>query len=451
MLMGAASGSRLQSAVSSVPRSHVRRSSPSVGRAVGPSFTMGAMPSENLPALLRRLRTGRGWSQARLADALCAASGRPTVTRHDVSRWERGKRVPRAWLPYLAEVFDIPRERLELATATEPEPTETLATLLPPGDTLAPLAKRNGRRVGQSTAVDLSARAHGLRLADDVLAGGDLIGPVFRELDAAIRVLRESTHTDAVRRELLRAVAELAQIAGWTASDAADPRAEATYRIGLDAAREAGDRPLAAQLAGSLGYHLVNNGRVPEGAALSVAAVAEAGPDAPGKTRALFHDRSAWAQSQAGDAQAAMRSLGEAHEALGEDNGDAPDWAYWVTEAELEVMDARVYTELRRPLRAVPLLSHVLRDYPVTSTRERALYESWLAVAYADVNEPEEAARVAAHVISLSGDVASARTSGRVRVMLSRLAEYQDVTEVRDVLESVRRRDHGSNVPEIDP
>ncbi|MEU3310462.1 helix-turn-helix domain-containing protein [Nocardiopsis sp. NPDC006832] len=397
------------------------------------------MTPENLPALLRRLRTGRGWSQARLADALCSASGRPTVTRHDVSRWERGKRVPRAWLPYLAEVLDVPRERLEFATVTDtgPEPTETLASLLPPGDALAPLATRSGRRVGQSTAVDFATRAHGLRLADDVLAGGDLVGPVFRELDAAVRVLRESTHTNEVRRELLRAVAELAQIAGWTASDAADPRAERTYRLGLDAAREAGDRPLAAQLAGSLGYHLVNNGRVPEGAALSVAAVAEAGPDAPGKTRALFHDRAAWAQTQAGDAQAAMRSLGAAHEALTEDSGDAPNWAYWVTEAELDVMDSRVYTELRRPLRAVPLLSRVLRDYPVTSTRERALYESWLAVAYADANEPEESARVAAHVIALSGDVASARTSDRVRVVLSRLAEYRAVPEVREVLDSV--------------
>jgi tetratricopeptide (TPR) repeat protein len=344
------------------------------------------------------------------------------------------------WLPYLAEALGVTRETMERATVTEAEAapvTETLASLLPPGNTVAPLSTRSRRRVGQSTADNLAARAHGLRLADDVLAGGDLIGPAFRELDAAVRVLRESTHTDAVRRELLRAVAELAQIAGWTASDAADPRTERTYRLGLDAAREAGDGPLAAQLAGSLGYHLVNNGRASEGAALSVAAVAEAGQDAPGKARALFHDRAAWALTQAGDSQAAIRSLANAHEALGEDSGNAPDWAYWVNEAELEVMDARVFTELRRPLRAVPLLSRVLRDYPTTSTRERVLYESWLAVAYADANEPEEAARITAHIIELSGDVASARASERVRVVLSRLAEYRDVPEVRDVLDSV--------------
>ncbi|MBB5999069.1 tetratricopeptide (TPR) repeat protein [Streptomonospora salina] len=359
-----------------------------------------------------------------------------------MSRWERGKRVPRVWLPVLAEVLGAPRGTLERATVADsgPEPPETLAALLPPGDAVAPLRSRTGRRVGQTTADDLAARAHGLRLADDVLAGGDVIVPAFRELDAALRVLRESAHSHAVRRELLRAVGELAQVAGWVASDAADARAEPTYRLGLDAAREAEDAPLAAQLAGSLAYHRSNNGRVADGVALSVAAVAEAGPEAPGKTRALFHDRAAWAHTQAGDAQAAVRALAEAHEALSEADGDAPDWAYWVDESELEVMDARVYTELRRPLRAVPLLSRVLRDYPATSTRERALYESWLAVAYADANEPEQAAEVAARVVALAGDVASARASDRVRAVLSRLSDFRDVPEVRAVLDASRSR-----------
>ncbi|TQN28543.1 hypothetical protein FHX37_3888 [Haloactinospora alba] len=344
------------------------------------------------------------------------------------------------WLPVLADVLDVSRETLERATVADDGPVagETLESLLPPGDALAPLTASTGRRVGRTTADDLAARAHGLRLADDVLAGGDLIEPAFRELNSAVRVLRESAHSDVIHRELLRAVGELAQIAGWVASDAADSRAEPTYRLGVDAAREAGDAPLAAQLAGSLAYHWTNNGRVADGVALSDAAVLEAGPEAPGKTRALFHDRVAWAHSQAGDAQAAMRALGDAHEALGEDADDAPDWAYWVTEDELRVMDARVYTELRRPLRAVPLLTDVLREYPATALRERALYESWLAVAYADANEPEHAAHIAGRVIALSGDVASARASERVRVVLSRLAAFREVPEVRDLLDSLR-------------
>jgi tetratricopeptide (TPR) repeat protein len=267
-----------------------------------------------------------------------------------------------------------------------------------------------------------------------VLAGGDLIDPVFRELNLAVRLLQESTHTEEVRRGLLLAIAELAQIAGWVASDVADPRADGAYRLGLDAAREAGDRTLVAQLAGSLGYHLVNAGHIAQGVALSIAAVNEAGPSAPGKARALFLDRAAWAQTQAGDIKTAIRLLGAAHEAFAEDKKDSPSWAYWVTQAELDIMDARVYTESRRPMRAIPLLSRALHEYPATSTRERALYESWLAMAYSDANEPEEAARVAARMIALSDSLPSARTTTRVRIVLARLSQYIDVPEVRELM-----------------
>ncbi|MEV0810170.1 hypothetical protein, partial [Micromonospora sp. NPDC050200] len=38
-----------------------------------------------LGPLIAQLRLARGWSQQRLADELCAASGAPTVTRHEIS------------------------------------------------------------------------------------------------------------------------------------------------------------------------------------------------------------------------------------------------------------------------------------------------------------------------------------------------------------------------------
>lgn len=79
---------------------------------------------------------------------------------------------------------------------------------------------------------DLQQRVHGLRLADDVIAGGDLIRPALRELRSAVKLYRESSHTDDVGRELLRQIGELAQIAGWIASDAGQhSEAEQIYRF----------------------------------------------------------------------------------------------------------------------------------------------------------------------------------------------------------------------------
>ncbi|MGO4423062.1 transcriptional regulator, partial [Streptomyces sp. MCAF7] len=274
----------------------------------------------------------------------------------------------------------------------------------------------------------------------DVLAGGDLMAPVFRELNAAMRLYRESTHTEGVGSALLAQVGELAQIAGWIASDAGQhEQAERAYRIGIEAARQAGDGPLVANLAGSLAYQLSNTGHERAGLDLARAALEEAGPDAPPKTRALFFDRVAWAHTRAEAAQPAMAALGQAHDALTEaDDEETPQWAYWVSREELEVMDARVFTELHRPLRAVPLLTDVLRRYDATHAREVALYRSWLAVALADANEPEQAAGEARRVVSASVDMASERIASRARAVLRRLRDFEEVPEVSDLL-----HDHG--------
>lgn len=86
----------------------------------------------------------------------------------------------------------------------------------------------------------LAGRVHGLRLADDVLTGRDLIGPAFRELRAAVRRRRERSYADAVGRALLVQIGELVPICGWIACDAGRyDDAEHAYRLGISAARQA--------------------------------------------------------------------------------------------------------------------------------------------------------------------------------------------------------------------
>ncbi|MGI5443335.1 helix-turn-helix domain-containing protein [Streptomyces shenzhenensis] len=380
------------------------------------------------------------------------AASREMVYNHAfLSRVLSGKQLPS---PELAESLDrllnANGEIIEAAArlldgddspATPSASAPTLDDFLPEGDPLSLLTVRSPRRVGVGEVTDLQKRVHGLRLADDVLAGGDLIGPALRELRSTVRLYRENTHTAEVGRALLVQIGELAQIAGWIASDAGrHEEAERIYRLGLSAARQAEDMTLAGNLAGSLAYQMSNTGRTDEGLTLAQAALHDATNEAPGKARALYWDRVAWAHTQAGgheNARAAMRALGEASEALADDSTDTdepPAYLYWVDAGELQVMESRVYTELRRPLRAVPLLRDVLSGYDATHTREMALYLSWLAIALADANEPEEAAAVAERVIRIAADVASERTAERVRVVLARLREYADVPEVAALL-----------------
>lgn len=97
-------------------------------------------------------------------------------------------------------------------------------------------------------------------------------------------------------------------------------------------------------------------------------------------------------------------------------------------------MEARVFIELRRPLGALPLFQDVLTRYDATHAREVALYRSWLAVALADANEPEQAAEEARRVIDMSGDLSSERAAERVRTVLQRLKENEDVPEARELI-----------------
>ncbi|MGV9322466.1 helix-turn-helix transcriptional regulator [Streptomyces sp. NPDC003660] len=398
----------------------------------------------SIGANIRQQRERLGWSQARLAREVCGAAGviGEPVGRQEVSRWETGKRTPREWLPFLAAALAVPVEALTTPQTAVESPMPTLADFLPAEDPLEPLTARTGGRIGMGQVDDLAQRVHSLRLADDFLAGGDLMRPALRELRKAVRIFREQSYTEATGRQLLVRIGELAQIAGWIASDAGQyAEAERIYRLGLSAATQAEDRTLAGNLAGSLAYQLSNTGRELEGLNLARAALDGAGPDAPPKARALYLDRVAWAATKAGgneNAQHAMRALGEAGKALAEDSEgtEEPAYLYWVAAGELRVMESRVYTELRRPLRAVPLLREVLGQYDATHTREIALYLSWLAIAYADANEPEEAAATAERMLTLSADIASERTAERGRVVLARLAEYSEVPEVRTVLDS---------------
>jgi transcriptional regulator with XRE-family HTH domain len=82
-----------------------------------------------LGPLLARCRLDRGWSQQRAASELCAAAGVPTLSRHEISRWERQRRVPGGfWLGWLAVVLDVPLVVLAEAAAATRRATSTRAT-----------------------------------------------------------------------------------------------------------------------------------------------------------------------------------------------------------------------------------------------------------------------------------------------------------------------------------
>lgn len=68
--------------------------------------------------VIRAARRRRQLSQYSLARELATVSGRPTITRDLVARWERGHQIPRLGTrQWLAVVLQVPQERLDIAAA----------------------------------------------------------------------------------------------------------------------------------------------------------------------------------------------------------------------------------------------------------------------------------------------------------------------------------------------
>jgi transcriptional regulator with XRE-family HTH domain len=76
------------------------------------------MEAEAIGELIVRVRAELGLSQLGLAARLCAYAGMATVTRHEISRWERGERIPTGfWVAWLALALDRPVAELDRAAA----------------------------------------------------------------------------------------------------------------------------------------------------------------------------------------------------------------------------------------------------------------------------------------------------------------------------------------------
>jgi len=308
---------------------------------------------------------------------------------------------------------------------------------------------RSGRHIGGGLVAKVERRVAQLRRMDDFVAGGDLHELVERELHTTTSLLRDAAYSEAMGRRLLVAIGELCQLAGWVTGDAGNyPIAAHYHSVGIKAAHAAGDTPLAANIISTLAYQVSNVGNPHEAILLAQTADTGAKHHATPTTRALFKERVAWANAKAGDRRQTERALATVetdYEHRTPD--DDPEWVYWLTEAEINVMAGRCYVELGAPGKAVPLLSGALVHYDERMTRELALYTSWLAEAQVMLGDVDEAVANATKTLELTARITSARSADRVQALRQKLRPYQAVPAVADFEAQV----HEAQVHELAP
>ncbi|ANN14777.1 hypothetical protein SD37_03340 [Amycolatopsis orientalis] len=265
--------------------------------------------------------------------------------------------------------------------------------------------------------------------------GGAETFPVYAaEADYTQQLLHESSHTEDIERELLALLAEQQQQAGWAAFDHGQHKlAEQLYEDSRQNAEDAQAFDLAGNALAYAAYQQTATQQ--SGTALAADSYEVARRVATPKVSALLLERKAWAHATAGEAAEADRALNLAREALNApSNRPEPDWVFWIDAAEIDIMAGRCWTELRLPLRAVPVLERVLGEFDDTHARDKSLYLTWLATSYLHACEVEQAAVTLGHAADLAAGVTSVRPARRIETVARRLARHRSTPAVADLL-----------------
>jgi len=289
-------------------------------------------------------------------------------------------------------------------------------------------------RIGPSTITRLAERTAGLRQMDNYLGGADTYRVFLAELESSRHLAKTAAYSEATGKALRSLIAEQAQQAGWSAFDAGwGDEARRLYQMSLTEAEEARDESLTGNALAFLAYQ--KHGTERDAVETAAASVEHAAPHVPAAVRALLLERLAWAHAVADEPWETERALEAAHEALARDSAvPAPDWAAWVDATELQIMTGRCWAQLGQPQRAIPVLERILSGFPDAYGRDKALYLTWLAEAYRDAGEVDQAASTLKVAHTLSAPVASVRPRQRIAEVASTLAAHRSVPAVAELL-----------------
>ncbi|GAA4242307.1 hypothetical protein GCM10022254_74830 [Actinomadura meridiana] len=437
-----------------------------------------------LPALLKQLREQAEMSQSDLAARLCAITGTATVTRAEVSRWERGRRRPEAWLAALAAGLDVERSVLEAAAERDrrralPDargmwPQPIVAEALPSQQTgtvetddewtrVSELLRRTFLKRGVAAitlpTVGVAELQHIAAALEDARRYADaaLVEHFRRRIDEAAGLDRtvgaaasipivlglvtaiDQTARDArpdVRRALLRTAALAAELLGWFYRDLGAGHPAGYWRDrAMEWAQTAADSAMQ-------GYVLLKKAqaawdeRDAVGMMAFVQAVQEGPWRLPPHVQAEAAQQAARAHAMLDQDVTAMESeIEQARELLTEATSSAGMGSHF-NKALFELQVAICHAEVGRPDRALELYEAHLTQ-AAFSKRDFGYFLSLKGAAYAATKDPDNAAASALSALEIARATDSARTHREVLRVVGRLRTWRQRPAVQELRQAV--------------
>jgi tetratricopeptide (TPR) repeat protein len=267
----------------------------------------------------------------------------------------------------------------------------------------------------------------------------DLMGPrcVHGAVQSTIGVLdgiRDAAEP-RVRPALLSVCAQYEQLDAWMWLDRGQPAlAHSRFDRALARATESGNQPLAGYL---LAFK-ANQALEEENPGTTIALASEVRSGRWGLTPAVEAyaaqlEARAWAIS--GEADRCERNLDDVARLLAissQRKADEPPWIYFYGKERLPVHRGFCYARLGRTDAAISVFDEAIANLPGEYVRDRARYLFWSAKAYADNNDPKQAATVACDAVQALIDAGSGSVLDQARKLYSRLAHAQNLPEVRE-------------------
>jgi len=288
----------------------------------------------------------------------------------------------------------------------------------------------------------IEERLEHLRHLDDEFDSGEMARMARNELALLTRLLKTGGLNEATENRAYSLAAEASRQVAWNLFDSKNhAAAEQYYETALRASAEANDVLTGAYAMSFMAIQHYTAGDPNDAVKLLGIAEETAGNRATPLMRAMLAARKARALSKTGDRRGCARALTAARELL--DRGpseDDPEYLYWVTQGEIEMIAGSSALELNDPTHAVRCFDAAVRaEYPgdVQYPKSHAIYLARAAEAYLALHDVDAAVAQARHAGRCLGSVDSARSSSTLAGLRRQLSEHRRHPAVRAFLQEV--------------
>ncbi|MFD8749442.1 helix-turn-helix transcriptional regulator [Kitasatospora sp. NPDC059577] len=293
---------------------------------------------------------------------------------------------------------------------------------------------------GPELLANIENRLDHLRRVDDELGSGEVRKQAASELSLAVTLLKTGRYPGPVSTRLYRIASEAARQVAWCSFDQGRPgTAQCYFDASLRASAEAGDVIGGAYALSFAAVQCYSTpGQAHRAVALLDAARAEVRGRSTPRMEAMLAARTARALSKTGAKTAAGHQLHLAHAAL--DKGardDDPDFLYWVTYGEVEMIAGSSALDLGDPGEALRRFEAGMRAYPGVGEfrRSHAIYLARAAEAHLAQDDLDAAVATARRAAACLGSVDSARSASQLKGLRDKLTPHTAYRPVRDFLE----------------